>query len=363
MVTNVSVKHERVLGEVQRLCSENLGGPELLYGIAESLRRAILFDAYVASTMDPATGLITHLVAEGLDLERGTEDISLDQVYFEEDLDQLSSMLRERRSVQLLSETTGGNLERSLRYRDFLKPLGFRHELGGAFIDGGLWGGIDLIREAGTPDFTRQEVRLLGTLAPHVGPALKTATLRSGASTTPVTDYTPGVLTLDRGGRVLSHNLPARRLLSELDERDPFSEDNLPVVVRMVASAVRLSSDPESGRGPDLVPKVRVRATSGHWFTLHGSPTEFTSGRPAETVIVIEHSRPQEIARLNSAAYGLTSREKEITGLVAQGFSTRQISGNLFISEYTVQRHLQNTFEKVGVRSRGELLKSLFSTI
>jgi DNA-binding CsgD family transcriptional regulator len=46
--------------------------------------------------------------------------------------------------------------------------------------------------------------------------------------------------------------------------------------------------------------------------------------------------------------------------LVARGLSTRQISDSLFISEYTVQRHLQNAFEKVGVRSRRELIKRLF---
>jgi len=45
---------------------------------------------------------------------------------------------------------------------------------------------------------------------------------------------------------------------------------------------------------------------------------------------------------------------------VARGYSTGQISRTLFISEYTVQRHLQNAFEKVGARSRTELLKRLF---
>ena len=46
--------------------------------------------------------------------------------------------------------------------------------------------------------------------------------------------------------------------------------------------------------------------------------------------------------------------------LVARGFSNRQISENLFISENTVQRHLSNIFEKVGVRNRHTLLKRLF---
>jgi DNA-binding NarL/FixJ family response regulator len=46
--------------------------------------------------------------------------------------------------------------------------------------------------------------------------------------------------------------------------------------------------------------------------------------------------------------------------LVVRGFSNRQISENLFISENTVQRHLSNIFENVGVRNRRTLLKRLF---
>ena len=42
------------------------------------------------------------------------------------------------------------------------------------------------------------------------------------------------------------------------------------------------------------------------------------------------------------------------------GLSTRQIAARLFITEHTVQRHLSNIFEKVGVRSRRDLVKRLF---
>ena len=46
--------------------------------------------------------------------------------------------------------------------------------------------------------------------------------------------------------------------------------------------------------------------------------------------------------------------------LVAQGASTKEISRSLYISEYTVQEHLSNTFDKVGVRGRRALIKRLF---
>jgi hypothetical protein len=78
----------------------------------------------------------------------------LDRVYFEEDLDQTISIVRQNRYVQLLSGTTGGRLECSLRYRELLRPQGLGHELGSAFIQGGLWGGIDLMRETESTDFS-----------------------------------------------------------------------------------------------------------------------------------------------------------------------------------------------------------------
>ena len=77
-------------------------------------------------------------------------------------------------------------------------------------------------------------------------------------------------------------------------------------------------------------------------------------------MIVVEPAKPEEVAWLNVASYDLSAREEEIVRLLARGFSTRQISETLYISEYTVQRHLQNAFEKVGVRSRRELIQRLF---
>jgi DNA-binding CsgD family transcriptional regulator len=128
----------------------------------------------------------------------------------------------------------------------------------------------------------------------------------------------------------------------------------------MVANAVRRALAPASDRDLNLVSRLHVRARSGRWIALYASLTEPSDGRPSETVVVIEPAKPEKVAWLNVAAYGLSPREEEVVKLVVRGLSNRQISKELFISENTVQRHLSNIFEKVGVRGRKGLLKRLF---
>ena len=50
----------------------------------------------------------------------------------------------------------------------------------------------------------------------------------------------------------------------------------------------------------------------------------------------------------------LSSREKQILGLVVMGFSNGQIAQQLFLAESTVKSHLSSAFGKLGVRSRNE---------
>ena len=50
----------------------------------------------------------------------------------------------------------------------------------------------------------------------------------------------------------------------------------------------------------------------------------------------------------------LTSREREILGLLTRGWTTRQISKELFLSEGTVKSHLTAIYRKLGVTNRTE---------
>ena len=51
----------------------------------------------------------------------------------------------------------------------------------------------------------------------------------------------------------------------------------------------------------------------------------------------------------------LSAREREIVGLVAQGYKNKEMAEKMFISEQTVKNHLHNIFDKLGVSDRLEL--------
>ncbi len=55
----------------------------------------------------------------------------------------------------------------------------------------------------------------------------------------------------------------------------------------------------------------------------------------------------------------LTSRERDIASLAAQGVSSKDIADQLFLSVRTVNNHLQNVYSKLGVGSRRELATAL----
>ncbi|MFC5814761.1 response regulator [Nonomuraea harbinensis] len=57
---------------------------------------------------------------------------------------------------------------------------------------------------------------------------------------------------------------------------------------------------------------------------------------------------------------GLTQREVEVLGLIAQGRSNAEIAGQLHISEATVKTHINNLFAKTRVRDRAQAVTYAF---
>lgn len=60
---------------------------------------------------------------------------------------------------------------------------------------------------------------------------------------------------------------------------------------------------------------------------------------------------------------GVTAREAEVVGWVAQGLTNKSIALQLRISARTVQKHLERMFRKLGIRSRSELVARAYLTM
>jgi DNA-binding CsgD family transcriptional regulator len=64
-------------------------------------------------------------------------------------------------------------------------------------------------------------------------------------------------------------------------------------------------------------------------------------------------ARPRRAALTGPGA--LTSAERQVAALAAEGRSNRQIAQQLSITQATVETHLRHAFHKLGISSRADL--------
>ena len=65
------------------------------------------------------------------------------------------------------------------------------------------------------------------------------------------------------------------------------------------------------------------------------------------------------LAYFPEQAFALTEREQEVAELAAGGMTNREIGERLFITENTVKARLKSVFEKLGIKSRAQLVEHL----
>jgi DNA-binding CsgD family transcriptional regulator len=72
-------------------------------------------------------------------------------------------------------------------------------------------------------------------------------------------------------------------------------------------------------------------------------------------------SRELSKVAVRTPAGGLTLTERRVADLIAHGRTNREIAAAMFVTQNTVQTHLQHIFRKLGVRSRTELAARLLA--
>jgi NarL family two-component system response regulator LiaR len=71
-----------------------------------------------------------------------------------------------------------------------------------------------------------------------------------------------------------------------------------------------------------------------------------------EVYVPVPESGPFVLDARKLKELGITPREHEILGLIAEGLSNREIGERLFVSENTVKTHSSRVFDKLGVNRR-----------
>jgi ATP/maltotriose-dependent transcriptional regulator MalT len=93
-----------------------------------------------------------------------------------------------------------------------------------------------------------------------------------------------------------------------------------------------------------------VEAAKGRAWGLDDAVAYALSGD--ELAAEAEAAAPSHVLQPSSP---LTAREREVAGLLAQGFSNRQIADELVISLHTAQRHVENILSKLAFSSRTQV--------
>ena len=86
---------------------------------------------------------------------------------------------------------------------------------------------------------------------------------------------------------------------------------------------------------------------------------------PSTTRRLIDHFVPMLPSGMDQAPpdlSGLTSREREVLALIAQGLSNTEIAEKLFVSEATVKTHVGRVLAKLGLRDRVQAVVFAYET-
>jgi DNA-binding CsgD family transcriptional regulator len=327
------------------LCGLGLDPDTLRSRLLPRVRRAVPADGLWWATADPATLLFTRTYQE--EIPERTKPYFLENEFIADDVNKWVDVARDRDGVRTLLQATGGVVSRSARYNEIFHPLGFGDEMRAVFkVQGSCWGFICLHRDGPRP-FSSDEALFMKSIAPHVALGLR-AGLVTGALDAAEVSRAPGVVLLSPDLAVTGWTPSAEQWLEELGYT---GGRDAPLPTELLAVAARLRAQANPGAE---VPRLRMRTTAGRWVVLHAS--RLPTGGGDAIAVIIDDASPAEVAPIIMLAYGLTEQERTITGLVCQGLSTWEIATRVRISANTVQDHLKSVFDKVGVRSRRELV-------
>lgn len=337
----------RAIERVTDVCAQHHDARSLRLALLDELRDLIGFDAYAWLLTDPVTEVGGSPLADVPWLAELPRQIRLKYLT---PLNRWTGLVEP--PVVCLRAATGGDLDQSLVWREFLVHYGVRDAVSVVFRDRfGCWAFLELWRTGSS--FGNAEAEVLVAVNSTVTTALRRCQARTfelDASDSARTG--PVVLILSPHLAVRAQTPETERVLNLLvppdDLRRPIPAGAYNVAAQLLAVEAGVDNHP---------PTARVHVSGGLWLTLRAARIGGTEPpRDEDIAVAIERTDPRDRLDLFTRSSGLTVREAELLGHLAAGADTREIAGRMFLSEHTVQDHLKAIFAKSGAPNRRTLL-------
>lgn len=347
-------KRTAVLGRLGRLGAAGLSPQALRQQVLAELRPVLAYDAHVWLLTDPVTRVGTSPLADVPGLE--WPDLPrLGRLRYLTTVNRWPEMVDAGRAAALLTETTRGELDRSLVWRECQRQLGVTDVATLVSADRfGCWAWLDLWRCGGTYAVADRE--FLEDVAPAVTRWLREAQARTFVDDAAgLTLAGPAVVVLGPDLRVRGQTAWAGEALDRLNPSGGATA-TIPAAAYNVAAALVAR---EAGIAVGE-PRSRVHLGAGRWVTLRADRMSAgVAGAEGDVVVTIEASTPHERREVFALAHGLTPREREVLEALARGLDSRAVAARLVVSEHTVHDHVKAVLAKTGTGSRQSLLSRI----
>ena len=254
----------RLDAELEALAARGLDSHAFRHEAVARLRHVVPADAYCFSSADPETHVMTATAADGVD--RALAPLVWHNEHHERDVAKHTDLARGRRPVRVLANETGGEPERSPRYRTLLREMSVAHELRAAAIEDGLtWGFLHLYRAR--RGFDADEVTVVERVSRRLAAGIRSAELAESAETA-AREHAPSLVLLGADDAVVLATGGGAEWLALLRDRDVPDREVPEVLVSLatLARALARTGATESAR-------ARVRDPRGGWWQLHASCT------------------------------------------------------------------------------------------
>jgi DNA-binding CsgD family transcriptional regulator len=254
-------------------------------------------------------------------------------------------------------------------YREYLQSINWFGELVIRLCtDEGFWGTISISRSSKQPYFNHTDVQKAEFLLPYLINTFEATMFFSKingerkAFEQWLESRPEGIILLDTKLQPVFFNNKAKQMsrpLSEIKSESLIKYQNVDITLpqSIAEDCKRLADAPESGHS---LPNNRIINTKNGeryyirytlinqlcqeillpYFIIHMN--DLTNNTEEAGVILLKN-------------YGLSEQEEKIAQYTGQGLTNKEIGKKLGISQFTVQSHLRNIFEKMGIKRRSQL--------